>query len=400
MAQFFYKAKIDPTTIKEGFIEADNKTQAIRKLENQGLFPIVVEKKDEASGFSLGFKKIGMRTVCIFTRQLANLLESGLSLLASLDILNKQIHNRGFKLVISGLVDDLKDGSAISDTIAKYPNVFSPLYIALIRSAEASGTIDSALKKLADFMEKQLELRSKVMTSLAYPLFILSVGVLTLIVLIHFVIPKLLIIFTEFSQSLPVPTQILINATNFTKQYGWLVFLFIAVLVVLFTRLKKNPEIRLSLDRLKLRLPIMKSFEVKSEVGAFCRSMSVLLENGVELIISLEITENIIGNHYLRSKIRDLRERVKEGESLARVIQESEFMPSFAVSIINIGEETGTLAKALTRVSNTYEQELEKTVKTFVDLLGPVTILIVGLIIGFIVVAMLLPIFQLNIMTG
>lgn len=403
MAQFFYKVKTDPTTIKEGFIDAESRIQAISLLEKQGFFPLLVEKREAGTAsfsFRMGIQRINTRTVCIFTRQLASLLESGLTLISGMNILEKQAQNKSFKLVINSLIDDLKDGKAFSQSLEKYPKVFSPLYVALIRSAEASGMIDKALTRLADFMEKQLDLKTKVQTSLAYPLFILGVGFLTVIVLINFVIPKLLAVFTEFSQALPIPTQILIGITNFLKQYGWILFLCAAIFVMGFLRLRRNPEVRLIMDRFKLNIFLLKDFEIKNEIGSFCRSLSILIANGVELINSLEITEEIVTNYYLRSKIRQIREKAKEGVSLTQAIKYLEFMPAFVVSIITVGEETGNLEKSLERVSLTYEQELECIVKTFVDLLGPVMILIVGLIIGFIVVAMLLPIFQLNIVAG
>ena len=400
MAQFLYKAKISPNVIKEGIIEAETKIQAISKLEKQGLFPIRIEKKEIDSTLPLSFRGVGPRAIAIFTRQLANLLESGLTLLSGLDILDRQVQSKSLKLVVGGLIDDLKDGEAFSHALMKYPKIFSPLYVALIHSAEASGTIDSTLTRLADFMERQLDLKSKIKTSMAYPVFILLVGVATVFLLMYFVVPKLLVVFTEFSQSLPLSTQILITATNFIRYNGWIILLLGAVLVISFFRIKRNPEIKLALDKLKVNIPLLKDFEIKTEIGSFCRSMSILIENGVELLTALEITENIITNQYLRVKIRDLREEVKDGASLTKVMQESEFMPSFAASIINIGEETGTLSKALARVSDTYEKDLDKVIKTFVDLLGPVMILLVGLVIGFIVIAMLLPIFQLNIIAG
>lgn len=400
MPNFFYRAKTSPHKIIEGSIEAESQAQAVNKLIKQGYFPISVEEVVKES-FSCRqrtffFKKVSARDLHIFTHQLSSLIGSGLTLLSALNTIISQTQNRYLKSVLSDVISKIKDGRSFFEALSNWPNVFSHLFVAMVKSAEIGGNLDEVLKRLEDYSSKEQELRANIREALVYPFFIAVISIFTILILLGFVIPRLTIMFKEMGEVLPLPTRMLIATSGFLKNYGWLILVIIFVIIFIFMRRLKSPESRFVLDRLKLKFPLLGRIIQKIEISRFSRTLSTLLFSGVPVVPALEITQGVVNNVILREEIKGFQDKIREGANFSNVIKSSPYFPVFMTNIISVGEEAGALEGSFLRIADEYTQEAENTLKTLTKLLEPTVILIMGLIVGFIVISMLLPIFQIN----
>lgn len=402
MPRYFYRAKMGPDQIKEDIIEADTQAAAINKLNQMGYFPIWVKEETQIKqqeGILADFiTRINWRDLSIFTRQLADLLGSGITLVVALDVLQKQTENRKLRAIISDLFLQIKEGSHFSDALSKYPRVFSGFYVNMVRSGEIGGGLEDVLSRLADFSEKEDELRSRVRSALTYPVLMAVVGVLTITVLLTFVIPKLVGMFEDMGQALPIPTLILIKVSGFFSKFWWIIF---AIILVIFLGIKRKgftKEGRIAIDRFKLNLPIFGPIIKKVEIARFGRTLATLLNNGVPIVKALEVVANTVENALLRRQLREMTRSVTDGARLAESIKEAEDFPVFVTNMVSVGEESGLLERALFKIAEAYERESDRAVRTMTSLLEPAMILVMGTVVGFIVISMLLPIFQINIM--
>lgn len=400
MSRFFYRAYTKSKERKEGFIEAENKTQVLAKLDKLSLFPTNISETNQISSDTIlsKIKKISATDVASFTRQISNLLEAGLTILAALMLISRQSWKPSLKLVINRLIEDLKEGKTFSSSLAQHPHIFSSLYVSLIRSGEAGGFLEEVMSRLADFLENEEELKAKVRSAMIYPALIAVVGLLTIFLLLGFVIPKLVSVFQDFGEILPIPTQILVNLSSFVSQSWWLIVLSIVVVIFLMRRSLKTSEGRLFFDRLKLKMPVLGAVVLKRQMERFSRILAMLLGNGVTILPSLEIVRDIMENNILKQEVEKIRVEVRDGSSLARAIGRTKHFPDSMGNIVSVGEESGSLEKVLRKISSSYEREVDRDLKTFTSLLEPLMILVMGSIVAFIVTAMLLPIFQINFM--
>jgi type II secretion system protein F len=401
MALYVYKAKKGPAEIIEGTIEAASESSALTKLTGMGYFPIFIGKEGAASrggSSSIGFfKRVRLHDLSIFTRQMSDLLDSGLTLLDSLNVTYQQTENKYFQTIIRDIRDQVRDGRPFSEALRKHPSVFSNLYISMARSGETGGMLDDILARLAAFAETREQLQTKVKSALAYPAVMAGVGMITIIVLITFVIPKIVSMFEDLGQSLPLPTAILINISRFTVNYWYIVAGCIALFIFAWSRVAKTGEGRLAIDGLKLQLPIIGDLIKKSETATFSRTFGTLVQNGVPILESLDVVASTMQNAILRSEITKTYIDVRDGKGLSSSLAQRRHFPAFAINMIAVGEEGGALEKALFKVADSYERETDNVIKTITSLLEPFLILTMGLVVGFIVVSMLLPIFQINI---
>lgn len=399
MPKFTYQAKKGPLEKVCGTIEAKNQPQAIALLEQSGLFPIRIEEiaKDACGYRPAALKRIRQQDLTVFTRQFSNLVESGLTVTQALNVLSQQTINSSLKNIIIDIENRIKDGSTLSDSLNCYPKQFSQFYCAVVKAGEISGALEVVLNRLADFSEQEEKIRSDIISALAYPTLIVSVGLITIYVLLTFVVPKLTSMFEEMGQSLPLPTQILINISNTLQTYWWLILLSITTIFFVFKRTKSYDE-RLFWDKLVLNLPLIGKTIQKSEMAHFVRTLSLLLESGVSILVSLEAVSNTIINSAIKTEILKISQDIKDGASLSSAVKKSHHFPAYVANIINVGEESGALEKSLKRIAVSYEQELGRHMRIMVSLLEPIMILIMGLLVAFIVAAMLLPIFQINLM--
>lgn len=401
MPTFIYKAKKGPTEIVEGTIEAESQASCLTKLSRLGYYPLLVQREDEkikasSSAFHF-FKKIRLHDLSIFTRQLSDLLDSGLTLHKALNVIYQQTENRSLQSVIGNIRNQVRDGRSFSDALKKHPEIFSSLYVSMAKSGETGGMLENILARLAGFSEAQEGLQTKVKSALAYPAVMASVGFITIIVLITFVIPKIVTMFEDLGQTLPIPTAILVNISRFLISYWYIVIGVILLIAFAVSRVARTEDGKITIDKMKLSLPIIGDLMRKAEIANFSRTLGTLLQNGVPILESLEVVSSTMQNAVLKSEIVATFREVRDGKSLSSSLALRRNFPIFATNMLAVGEEGGDLEKSLLKVADSYEREADNVIKIMTSLLEPFLILTMGLIVGFIVVSMLLPIFQINI---
>lgn len=399
MPRYSYIAKSQPHKTIQGDLEAESQQDAVNKLTRMGYFPVSVEIENlsalESRGI-LGLGKISNKDIVLFTRQLSSLIESGVNILTAFNIISNQITNKSFKAVLNDSIGKIKDGMPLSESLAHYPNLFSGLYTSMIHSGEIGGTLEETLKRLADFMEKEEEFKNSLAAALTYPLFVCVVGVLTVITLLTFVIPRLVTMFEDIGQILPLPTRILIGVSSALRSYWWLILAIIVILVFSLRRFNQKKEGRLFLDRLKLKTKIFWEIILKTEIARLMRTMSLLISSGLPPVYSLDISISVINNQVLKLELEKFKDQISNGSSFSTCLRGSRLFPAFVTNVVAVAEESGTLEKSFMRIAEDYERDVDRSLKALSRLLEPIMILVIGLVVGFIVLSMLLPIFQIN----
>ena len=391
-----------------GIIDADSPVAARQKLRGSGIFPVDVKEtsskpKDLRPGavsVSTFLKRIKPAEVSIATRQLSILLGAGVPLVGSLDALVSQITNPLIKKIMAEVKESVNEGNSLAHALSQHPRAFSNVYVNMVRAGEASGSLDVVLDRLADLGEHQQALIGRLKAALTYPIFMSIIGTLVLFFLMTFVVPNITQIFTEMHAALPVPTVVLINVSNFLKSFWWLILVGIACGIVVIKQLIKTPKGRYFWDEAKLRIPIIGPINRKIALGRFGRTLGSLLQAGVPLISALQIVRNIVNNVIIADVIDTAVEEIQAGKGLASPLAQSRWFPSIVVQMIFVGEQSGELETMLGKVADTYERDVESQIMAMTSMLEPVMILLMGLIILFIVISILLPIFEMNQMIG
>jgi len=409
MPIFAYKAKQGPDKIVDGRIDANNIDAAVQKIIQLGFTPIDIAQADQIKkpviaslpAFKSPIKfiqRVKLTDKVQFTRQMSDLVDASVPMLRSLQIISHQTQNPQLKTIIEEMHDFVRDGGSFSESLAIHRDVFSSLYVHMVRAGEVSGQLNLVLNRLADYLEKEQETISKVRSSLAYPFLILAVGVLTVFVLLTFVIPKLSIMFEDLGQDLPLPTVILVGVSSFFARFWWLMIALGAGAGFYLKQWLNSIEGKTWFDHFKLRIPILGEFIKIVEVGRFARTLGTLVESGVVITTALDSVWAIIDNEALRAEIKEAADKVRAGSSLKVALSGSAFFPEMATNMISVGEEAGNLEKGLYKIADTYERQSDQTIKTLISLLGPLVLVGIVAIVGFVVIAMLLPIFQMNLL--
>jgi type II secretion system protein F len=404
MQRFLYKARDHGRQMVEGSLEAETEQEALAKLSEMGCFPLSIQRAESiASGQPLPqsgglLTTVRRRDVTLFTRQLADLLESGLTLMRGLDVLREQTEHPRVREVLAEVGSRVRDGRSFSDSLAIYPRIFSPLYRSMVRSGEVGGMLGGVLARLADISEKEDEVYVKVRAALVYPALILFVGMGTVAALLIFVIPRLASLFQDVGQTLPLPTRILMAVSGWLASYWWLVLVVAAGGAFLVRRATRAPGARLSIDRAKLRLPLWGVLIKKIEIARFARTLATLLNQGVPILPAMQVVVEATGNELLRGELQQMGEQLRGGATLSQGMRRSRLFPTFVTHMVAVGEEAGALDRALFKVADTYEREADRAIKSMTSLIEPLMILIVGAAVGFIVVSMLLPIFEIDLL--
>lgn len=404
MPVYEYTALNDKGKKLKGIIDAQSTVAARQKLRESNIYLTDLQessgaKKDSPLKQPMGglFRKVGSREVTVMTRQLATLLGAGLPLVQSLATLIAQTSHPQLKTILSQIKEEVNEGSSFSQTMTHYPQVFPAFYLNMVRAGEASGTLHLVLERLADFSEKQQALKGRVRAALAYPLFMFLIGSVVLFFLVAFVVPNVTRIFDEMHQTLPLITILLIGVSRFLETFWWLIVAgLIGAFVALKYFLSKTQKGRTLLDRTLLALPVVGQMNRKIAVARFSRTLGTLLESGVPLLASLEIVRNIVGNSLISDAIQKAGNEVREGQSLSAPLARSGLFPAISVEMISVGEQSGNLEPMLYRIAEAYEKEVESSITMLTSLLEPIMILVMGLAVGFIVVSILLPIFEMN----
>lgn len=387
-----------------GIVDADSPVAARQRLRSSGIFPVDVKEtssrpRDLRSGpvsVSALLKRIKPGEVSVATRQLSILLGAGVPLVASLDALILQITNPLLKKIMAQIKESVNEGNSLAYAISNRPRIFTNVYVNMVRAGEASGSLDVVLDRLADLGEHEQALRGRFKAALAYPVFMFFIGTLVLFFLITFVVPNITQIFREMEQTLPIPTVVLIDVSNFLKSFWWLILLAIGSGIVIIRHLKNTPRGRYVWDEVKLRIPILGPINNKMAVARFGRTLGSLLKSGVPLISALQIVRNIVDNVMIADVIDNTVDEIQAGKSLASPLAQSRWFPPIVVQMISVGEQSGELETMLSKIAETYERDVESQIMAMTSMLEPVMILVMGLIVGFIVVSILLPIFEMN----
>jgi type II secretion system protein F len=404
MRTFLYKARDRDRRMVEGNLQAETEPEALAKLGEMGYFPLSIEREETLAPRpprpgALGLRRrIRRRDVTLFTRQLADLLESGLTLMRALDVLREQMEHPRVREVLADIAAQVREGRSFSESLAPHPRVFSPLYRSLVRSGEVGGTLADVLARLADMSEKDDEVYVKMRSALAYPILILLVGMGTVAALLIVVIPKLVSLFQEVGQTLPLPTRILIELSEWLASSWWLVLLVAGGGALLVRRGTRSPEGRLALDRAKLHLPVWGALIKKIELARFARTLATLLSHGVPILPAMQVVVQVTGNELLRGELQHIGEQLKGGATLSQGMRRGRLFPTLVIHMVAVGEEAGALERSLFKIANTYEREADRAIRLMTSLVEPLMILIVGGVVGFIVISMLLPIFQIDLL--
>lgn len=411
MPTYKYRAKKGPEDIIEGRIEALSEKSAVEKLSQAGFLPVRIELdiqpreslKAAASKPQEGgdrHKRVKSREVTVFSRELASLLKSGVPILKALDIISGQSGYSRLKDILHSIHNDIKEGSAFSSCLLKYPAIFNPVFIALIRSGEDGGSLPQALLRIAEYRARQEEMLSRLRMALAYPVFMAVVGIATVTFMLTCVMPRLTGLFVNTGSSLPLPTQILISVSSFLRQRGFWIVLGLSIYILAAKRQLKTPSGRLFLNSLKLHLPVFGKFILKSELARFSRTLELLIKNGITILKALDIAIPVLSNDIIKNQLKKSVKDLQAGGSFGRSLKDSKLFPHFMANLIAVGEESGRLSDSLQEIADSYERDTDEQMRVMSSLLEPLMILIIGSIVGFIVVAMLLPIFEINAFVG
>jgi len=390
---------------RKGIVDAGSVAAARQKLRETDVFPVALsaasDRKREKSAARGGeihlFRRVGLRELATMTRQLATLLGAGLPLVPSLSVLVAQIRNPLLKTTLAQIREEVNEGNSLTRSMGYFPKIFPPFYINMVRAGEASGTINLVLERLADFQEGQQALMTKIRSALAYPIFMFFIGSGVLFFLVTFVVPNITKIFGEMQQTLPGITVFLILVSGFLKSLWWiLLLLLLAGVVGLRYMIRKTEQGRRLWDRLRLNAPLFGDLNRKIAVARFSRTLGTLLQSSVPLLAALDIAGNVVDNLVIAEEIRRAAREVEEGQSLSAPLSRNGFFPPMAVEMIAVGEQSGNMETMLFRVADGYEKEVEANILLVTSLLEPAMILVMGAVVGFIVISILLPIFEMN----
>ncbi|MBU4426676.1 MAG: type II secretion system inner membrane protein GspF [Desulfobacterales bacterium] len=387
-----------------GIIDADSAVAARKKLRGSGIFPVQVKMtssrpKDVPSSsvtISSIFQRVKPAELSATTRQLSILLGAGVTLVASLDALIAQIVNPLLKKIMAQVKESVNEGKSLAFSLSQHPKLFSQIYINMVRAGEASGSLDLVLDRLAEFSEHQDALRGRFKAALAYPVFMFFIGSIILFFLVTFIVPNITKIFSDMHQTLPLPSLVLIGVSNFLKSFWWLVLLVLAGCAILIKKLIKTPRGNHIWDEIKLRTPVIGAIYMKMAMARFGRTLGSLLQSGVPPLPALQIVRNIVNNTLIAEVIDNAMEEIEAGASLATSLAQSRWFPPIVIQMISVGEQSGELENMLDKVAEVYERETESKIMAMTSMLEPVMILVMGVVVGFIVISILLPIFEMN----
>lgn len=404
MPKFYYQARTENKELKEGVIEAESQAQVLARLSELAYFPLTIEEvKESLHPVTSFFRKRGKPSsyeLSNFTRQLANLVGAGLTIIASLEIIKKENPSNLWKRIIEEIIADLRDGRMFSESLLRHPQFFSSLYVNLVKAGEIGGFLEKSLEQLANFLEQEEELKAGLKMAMIYPLLISLASLGAIIILLTIVIPKIAIIFEDFQESLPLPTRFILNLSESFQRYWWTILLGVFLGVVSVKRIRKTKEGRLFLDRLRLKIPLLGELVFKRELERFSRVLATLSRNGIPILASLEVVGDVLENEILRQELEGLSGEIREGLSLTQAIRKCSFFPPDVVSMVAVGEESGTLERVLQKVASSYAKEVARLEKKILSFIEPLIIFVMAIIVFLIVLAMLLPIFQMNFMLG
>lgn len=414
MAEFAYKALDRGGATVAGVLQAESRDAAADRLRQLELFPMSVEAQTarSANGAARSTsgaaaadsgsvrKRVGRMDVVVFTRQLADLVSAGLPLDRALTVLIRQSASAGLRGRLTQVQEDVRAGKSLSDALARFPREFPRLFVNMIHAGEATGQLGEVLERLAGYLEREVTRRSQIVSAMTYPAVLITVAVGAVVFLLTFVVPRLSTVFADMNKALPLPTVILLSTTGFITKFWWAILLAIVVGGFSLRQFLATPSGRAVWDQALLRLPIVGKLYQRIISARFVRSLGTMLSGGVPILDSLEIARDAVGNVAVAKAAEHIREGIRQGESLAGAMEESPFFLPVVVHMAAVGEETGRLPAMLVRTADSLDFEIDSQIRRLITLIEPVIVLVMGVMVGFIVLSILLPIFDANMAVG
>jgi len=400
MVTYAYQVKDKEGRIHSGELSAESTSAAVRTLRERGMTPISVEEQ-QVSALQKEIRipglsgRIKTKEIAVFSRQFATMINAGLSLLRSLAILAEQTPNRALAQIISEIKADVEKGKSLSEAMDGHPKAFNRLYVAMVRAGEIGGVLDETLLRLADTLERQVELRGKVKSAMSYPVAVMGLVVLIMAAMLIFIVPMFEDMYADLGGTLPVPTQILLGVSQFAVAKWWIVLLGTGAVVFGFRRWVATERGRLLFDTFKLKVPIFGGLSQKTAIARFSETLASLTRTAVPILQALDIVADTAGNEVVAGAVREVRSSVKEGESLAAPLSKHPIFPPMVVQMLAVGEETGALDTMLEKIGDFYNAEVDATVDSLTSLLEPLLMVVLGGSVGGMIVALYMPMFNL-----
>ena len=398
MPKFAWEGRLPQGGFRKGELEGPNETAVRAYLRQQQIIPTKIVKKATEIKITLPFMKgkVKKKSLAIFTRQLATMIDAGLPLVQSLEILSQQEEDETFQEIISTIKNEVEGGATLAAALQKHPKVFDDMYVNLVVAAEEAGTLDVILSRLATHIEKMEELKKKIKSALVYPVMIVTVAIGVTIILMVFVVPVFEKLFAGIGSTLPMPTRVVIAVSNIFKSYLPIVIAIVIILVIVGQRYYKTENGKRRIDDLTLKLPIFGELLRKVAIARFARTLGTLVSSGVPILESLNIVAGAAGNKVVEEAILKGRISISEGQSISEPLSQSGVFPMMVTQMISVGETTGSLELMLNKVADFYESEVDTAVATLSSMLEPVLMIFLGVIVGGVVIAMYLPIFKMG----
>ncbi|MGH7475482.1 MAG: type II secretion system F family protein [Longimicrobiales bacterium] len=396
MATYTYSARTLSGDLQNGEIDLPSREDVIGHLRRLKLIPVKVEEKKGAAGLNLTFGTgISTRDIVIFTRQFATMINAGLPLVQSLDILAKQSENKGLQAIIEKVLYDVESGHTLADAMRQHPKVFTDLYTNMVAAGESGGILDVILLRLATFLEKNDALKRKIKGAMIYPSVIFSVAIGAVAILLIFVIPTFQQMFAASGVPLPAPTRLVIAMSQGLQDYWWAILVGIVAFVVALRAYYHTSTGHLQIDRLLLKAPIIGNLLRKGAISRFTRTLGTLVASGVSILEGLEITARTAGNRVIHDAVMESRASIAGGDTISEPLKRSGVFPPMVVQMINVGEQTGGLDEMLSKIADFYDEEVDAAVEALLAAMEPIMIVVLGVIVGGMIVAMYLPIFDM-----
>lgn len=392
-----YRATSKDGKISQGILEARDVAEAVSFLRSKEMLPLFVKEVTKQE-FSFGsfFRKSNTEDLVLFTRQLSSILSSGLTLMQALNILKDQVQNPLMKQVVESLIQDVQEGKTFAEAIAKFPKIFNPIYISLIRAAETSGFLDKVLLRLADNLEKQQKLSSTIRGALTYPVIVVILMVVVMFVMMVFVMPQLTVLYQNLNIPLPFTTQVVVNISNFSISFWPLIAGVILLSAIAFNRWQKTDSGKLIVDGVMLQLPVFGNLIRKTIMAEFARTFGLLVGAGTLVVQSLNESADTTGNMLYKSAIQEISKRVEKGVSIGDAMAAFDIFPPILVQMVKIGEQTGKLDESLLKVSEYFEREVDGTVRTLTTAMEPFIMIVLGIGVAFLIISIITPIYNLT----
>jgi type IV pilus assembly protein PilC len=396
---YAYRVRDRQGKLLGGTLEADNEQAVVAKLRQLGYAPVSIEA-EKSAGLKAeirlpGSGRVKLKDLAVFSRQFATMINSGLSLLRALTILGEQTANKRLAQIILLVRAEVEKGISLSAAMAKHPKAFNRLYVSMVRAGEVGGFLDQVLVKVAETFEKEVALRGKIKSAMTYPVVVFAMVLMIVAAMLLFIVPTFESLYESLGGTLPLPTRVLMGASNALRRFFFLVIIAVGLLVFAFRRWKATTRGRYAIDKFKLKVKVFGPLFHKSALSRFSRTLSTLIRSGVPILQALEIVGETVNNSVISRAVHDVQDSVREGESLATPLSKHATFPPMVVQMMAVGEETGALEVMLAKVADFYDQEVEAAVASLTSLIEPILIAVMGAAVGGMVIALYMPLFNI-----